>query len=78
MSQRELDAIIGRTVLDQESHIDLFATTAMAPTGHEVTAVEMMMLKSVDAERLNGWSRNMERRVASGLPVVSSHDLLPD
>jgi hypothetical protein len=53
MSQKELEAVIGRAILDQEFRMDLFASPATALTGYDLTAAEVAALRWVDAESLD-------------------------
>ena len=53
MTQRELEAIIGRAILDQEFRMALFANPPAALAGYELTEAEGAALRMVDAESLD-------------------------
>ena len=53
MSQRELEAVIGKAILDQEFRMALFADRAAALAGYELTEAEVTALRMVDAESLD-------------------------
>lgn len=53
MSQRELEAVIGRAILDQEFRMSLFANPTAVLAGYELTQAEMAALRMVDAESLD-------------------------
>jgi hypothetical protein len=63
MSQRELEAVIGRAILDQEFRMALFADRAVALAGYELTEAEAAALRSVDAESLDGCASMFGGRV---------------
>lgn len=52
MTQRELEAVIGRAILDQEFRMVLFSDRAAALAGYELSEAEVAALRSVDAESL--------------------------
>jgi hypothetical protein len=54
MSQRELEAVIGRAIVDQEFRVELFANPTAALAGYELTEAETAALRLVDAESLDG------------------------
>lgn len=53
MSQRDLEAVIGRAVLDEAFRHLLFAAPEAALAGYEITETEVIALKLVDAESLD-------------------------
>jgi hypothetical protein len=53
MSQRELEAVIGRAILDQEFRMALFANPTAALTGYDLNVAEVAALRSMDAESLD-------------------------
>lgn len=53
MTQRELEAVIGRAIVDQEFRMALFADRAAALDGYNLTETELAALRSVDAESLD-------------------------
>ena len=53
MSQRDLEAVIGRAVTDEAFRLLLFADPDAALAGYELTQAEVVALKSVDAERVD-------------------------
>jgi len=53
MSQRELEAVIGRAILDQEFRMELYANPTATLAGYELTEAEVTALRSVDAESLD-------------------------
>jgi hypothetical protein len=53
MSQRELEAVIGRAIVDQEFRMELFAHPTAALAGYELSEMEVAALRSVDAESLD-------------------------
>jgi hypothetical protein len=63
MSQRELEAVIGRAIVDQEFRMALFANPTAALAGYELTEAEVAALRSVDAESLDECSSNIARRI---------------
>lgn len=69
MSQKELEAVIGRAILDQEFRMALFANPAAALAGYELAEAEVAALRSVDAESLDGCvimlGKRIQRRPAS-------------
>lgn len=64
MSQRELEAVIGRAILDQEFRMALFANPAAALAGYELTETEMAALRLVDAESLDAGAFGVAQRLA--------------
>jgi hypothetical protein len=63
MSQRELEAVIGRAILDQEFRMALFADRAVALAGYELTEAEVAAVRMVDAESLDGCAMILEGRI---------------
>lgn len=53
MSQRELEAVIGRAIMDQEFRMALFANPTTALAGYELSEAEEAALRLVDAESLD-------------------------
>lgn len=53
MSRQVLEAVIGRTILDEEFRLALFADPEAALVAYELTEDEMAALKSVDTESLD-------------------------
>lgn len=53
MSREALATVIGRTVIDREFRLALFAEPDTALVGYELTAEEVSALKRVDAESLD-------------------------
>lgn len=64
MSQRELEAVIGRAIVDQEFRMELFADRAAALAGYELTEAEVAALRSVDAESLDACAFGVAQRLA--------------
>ena len=67
MSQRELEAVIGRAILDQEFRMALFANPTAALAGYELTEAEIAALRSVDAESLDACGKGLARRILNAL-----------
>ncbi len=67
MSQRELEAVIGRAILDQEFRMELFANPTAALAGYDLTEAEVATLRLVDAESLDACARGLARRVSRTL-----------
>jgi hypothetical protein len=76
MSQRELEAVIGRAILDQEFRMALFADRAAALAGYELTEAEVAALKLMDAESPDAYADNIGRRALSGPSAESIFYLL--
>ncbi len=66
MSQRELEAVIGRAILDQEFRMALFANPTAALAGYELTEAEVAALRLVDAESLDAFAAQIEIHLARG------------
>jgi hypothetical protein len=67
MPQRELEAVIGRAIVDQEFHMQLFAYPTAALAGYELTEAEVVALRLVDAESMYVCAFCMVQRLAQGL-----------
>jgi hypothetical protein len=65
VSQRELEAVIGRAILDQEFRMALFANPTAALAGYELTEAEIAALRLVDAESLDACG-GIGRRIRLG------------
>jgi hypothetical protein len=63
MSQRDLEAVIGRAVLSQEFRLFLFADPDAALADYELTEAERVALESVDAESLDACAANPGKRI---------------
>ena len=61
MTQRDLEAVIGRAILDQEFRMELFADRSAALAGYELTEAEVAALRSVDAESLDACGNGLAR-----------------
>lgn len=70
MSQKELEAVIGRAIVDQEFRIALFANPPAALAGYELTEAEVAALRSVDAESLDACGSGLARRILQTLTSV--------
>lgn len=68
MSQRELEAVIGRAIVDQEFRMDLFADRTVALAGYELTEAEVAALRLVDAEGLDACANYIGLRFLHTLP----------
>lgn len=64
MSQRELEAVIGRAIVDQEFRMELFANPTAALAGYDLTEAEVATLRLVDAESLDACG-GIGRRIRS-------------
>jgi hypothetical protein len=67
MSQRELEAVIGRAIVDQEFRMALFADPTAALAEYELTEAEVAALRMVDAESLDACGSGLARRVLTTL-----------
>jgi len=67
MSRPALEAVLGRTILDEEFRFALFAGPETALVEYELTEDELAALKSVDAENPDACGEEMGRRVIAGL-----------
>jgi Ribosomally synthesized peptide prototyped by Frankia Franean1_4349. len=67
VSRRQIEAVLGRALVDQEFRLALFADPDAALAGYDLTAAERTALKSVDAENLDACAHSIGRRVARGL-----------
>ena len=76
MTQRELEAVIGRAILDQEFRMALFADPTAALAGYELTEAEVAALRSVDAESLDACGNWLTRRVF-GMSTSTVYDIDP-
>jgi hypothetical protein len=63
MSQRELEAVIGRAVLDEAFRHLLFAEPEAALTGYRLSSRERAALRSMDAESLEDWGGKLGKRI---------------
>ena len=72
MSQRELEAVIGRAIVDKEFRIELFANPTAALARYELTEAEVAALRSVDAESLDGCAVLFEGRIGRNLALSGS------
>ncbi len=76
MSQRALHEVIGRAILDDNFRLTLFADPDAALSGYELADDEFIALKKVDAESLEGCSRDIGQRVRLQLLSVQTGDAL--
>jgi hypothetical protein len=67
MSQRELEAVIGRAIVDQEFRVALFANPTATLDGYELTEAEAAALRLVDAESLDACGNGLARRILNML-----------
>lgn len=67
MSQRELEAVIGRAILDQGFRMELFANPPAALAEYELTEAEVAALRMVDAEGLDACTSHVGQRVLHAL-----------
>lgn len=74
MSQRELEAVIGRAIVDQEFRMALFANPTAALAGYELTEAEVAALRMVDAESLDACGGGLGCRVSRLLASIG-HDV---
>jgi hypothetical protein len=66
MTQRELEAVIGRAVIDEEFRLLLFADPNAALAGYELTEKEVVALKKLDVESVDACADIVaQRRVRS-------------
>ena len=72
MSQRELEAVIGRAIVDQEFRMELFANPTAALAGYELSDTEVAALWSVDAESLDGCAIMCGGRIHRDLALRST------
>lgn len=70
MSQRELEAVIGRAIVNQEFRMALFANPLAALAGYELTEAEVAALRLVDAESLDACGGGLARRILRTLTSV--------
>lgn len=71
MSQRELEAVISRAIVDQEFRVELFSNPAAALAGYDLTEAETAALRTVDAESLDACGnvgRWIQRRLVANDP----------
>ena len=61
MSRPALEAVLGRTILDEEFRFALFAGPETALVEYELTEDELAALKSVDAESLDACAAILRR-----------------
>ena len=73
MSQRELEAVIGRAIMDQEFRMALFANPTAALAGYELSEAEVAALRWVDAESLDACGNGLARHVLRTLTRIT-HD----
>ena len=59
MSQRDLEAVIGRAVLDEAFRHFLFAEPEAALAGYQLTESEMAVFRSVDVESLDAFADSL-------------------
>ena len=71
MSRHALEDVIGRAILDEEFRMTLFADPASALAGYELTAAELMALKSMDAENLDACADVLGRQVLRMLDLAA-------
>lgn len=71
MSQKELEAVIGRAILDQEFRMELFADRAAALAGYQLTEAEVTALRMVDAESLDACGSGLTRRILRTLTSIT-------
>ncbi len=72
MSQKELEAVIGRAIVDQEFRMELFANPTAALAGYELTEAEIAALRMVDAESLDACG-GIGRRIRLGSDKAYAH-----
>jgi hypothetical protein len=63
VSRRDLEAIIGRAIIDTEFRLLLFADPDSALAGYNLTEAELAALKSVDAENMDACAEGVGRRI---------------
>lgn len=67
VSRQALEAVIGRTILDEAFRMALFADPEAALADYQLTESEEAALKLVDAETLDACAHSIGQWVASGL-----------
>lgn len=70
MSQRDLEAVIGRAVVDKEFRDRLFANPDAALEAYELSEGEMAAVRKMDMETLNACGDSLGRRIAMNMPPV--------
>lgn len=70
MSQRDLEAIIGRAIVDKEFRDRLFADPEAALAGYELNESERAALRKMDVETLEACGGSLGRRIAMNMPPV--------
>ena len=78
MSQRELEAVIGRAVLDEAFRHLLFAEPEAALTEYALTEAEERALRRMDLESLEGCGKLTARRVVAGPKETAPDDFSLD
>jgi hypothetical protein len=59
MSERAIEQILGRSVMDEEFRILLFAAPVQALAGYDLTVEEKRALLAIDAETLDAFSERL-------------------
>jgi hypothetical protein len=66
MSRQQLEAVIGRAIVDETFRVALFADPDVTLAEYDLADDELMALKSMDAENLEGCARRIVRQVTWG------------
>ena len=72
MSQRDLEAVIGRAIVDKAFRELLFADPEAALQAYELSERELAALRSVDAESLDACGGSLGKRVVRALAFTGS------
>lgn len=72
MSRLTLETIIGRAILDEEFRLVLFPDPETALAEYELTANEIVALKSMDAESLDACALRLGGRILGRLSLGQS------
>jgi hypothetical protein len=73
VSQRDLEAVIGRAVLDEAFRHLLFADPDRAFVGYRLSSRERTALRSVDVEGLEVWGGNLGKRMRKALASADAN-----
>lgn len=67
MSQKELEAVIGRAIVDMEFRDRLFADPCATLEEYELSEAELAALKKMDVETLDAYGSKLGARVLKAL-----------
>ena len=72
MSKQAIEAIIGRSMMDDEYRHQFFADPSRALAGYELTKEERAALLSVDAETLDAFAERLGVQLCNGGRLAQS------